>query len=80
MREFETTINAQLLYTNDFPTVDPDGLHSRPNFRGLVKTDDQEYLEIHATGIQTLTPDLIAVTSGTGTGNLPFGSTQSGKP
>ena len=77
--QFETQINSSLLTGTDFPIVDPDGLRARPNFRGVVLTDDNEYIQVLFTGIQTTTPELSAVVSGTGTGNLPFGSFQSGR-
>jgi len=79
LRQFETQINANISYANDWPTGDPDGLHDRPNLRGLVTTDDNEYLQIAATGIQTPIPELGAIITGEGSGSLPFGAFQSGE-
>ena len=62
----------------DFPSVDPDGLHDRPNARGLISTADGEYLQAEFQGIQTIIPELEPIITGTGTGNLAFGSFQSG--
>ena len=78
-RQFETQIRGNLTYANDFPTVDPDGSYGRPDLRGVITTDDNEYIQIQFTGIQTATPELGAITTGTGSGNLPFGAFQSGK-
>ena len=64
---------------SDYPTVDPDGQHDRPNARGLISTDDDEYLQFEATGIQTTTPELLSIITGSGTGDLPFGAFQSGE-
>lgn len=63
---------------NDWPTVDPDGLHDRPNIRGLITTDDGEYIELLATGLQTPIPELGPIIQGTGQGSLPWGAFQSG--
>lgn len=59
--------------------MDPDLLHSRPDFIGLVSTDDGAYLQIHATGIQAVTPEVAAITSGlTNNASLPYGAFYSG--
>lgn len=72
---FETPINATISHTNDWPTIDPDLLHSRPDFIGLVSTDDGAYLQIHATGIQAVTPEVAAITTGmTNNASLPYGA------
>ena len=77
--KFETQIKANISHANDWPTGDPDGLHDRPNLLGLVSTEDNEYLQIAATGIQTPIPELGAIITGKGAGDLPFGAFQSGK-
>ncbi len=77
--QFETQIKANISHANDWPTGDPDGLHDRPNLLGLVSTDDNEYLQIAATGIQTPIPELGPIITGTGTGDLPWGAFQSGE-
>ncbi|KAL6722359.1 hypothetical protein ACLMJK_001466 [Lecanora helva] len=74
---FETQIKANVTYGNDWPTIDPDGRHGRPDLRSLVTTDDNEYLELLATGIQTTIPELTSVITGTGNENIPFGAFQS---
>ncbi|KAI4231903.1 MAG: hypothetical protein LQ349_005313 [Xanthoria aureola] len=73
---FETFINATISNA-DWPTIDPDGLHQRPDLRGLVTTDDGEYLQILATGIQTIIPELNQIITGEKGLNLPFGTFQS---
>jgi Protein of unknown function (DUF3237) len=75
---FETTINATISYADDWPVADPDGKHSRPDLRGLVSTDDGEYLQVAATGIQTPVKELGEIVTG-GKGSLAFGSFQSGE-
>ncbi len=77
-RQFETSIAGAISDANDWPTLDPDKLHDRPNLRGLINTDDGYYLELTATGIQTVNPQLGAIITGTGKGALPWGSFQSG--
>lgn len=54
-------------------------LNDHPNLLGFVSTDDDEYLQIAATGIQTPIPQLGAIITGTGTGDIPFGAFQSGE-
>ena len=62
-------------HTNDWPTIDPSGLHDRPDFLGLVSTDDSAYLQIHATGIQESTPEVADITNGkTDTASVPYGA------
>ena len=79
LHQFETKINGTISNANDWPTIDPDGLHGRPNLLGLLTTDDGEYLQIATTGIQTPTPEVGKIVSGQGTGSLAFGDFQSGK-
>ncbi|CAL8578668.1 hypothetical protein XPA_004436 [Xanthoria parietina] len=74
---FETLINATISSADDWPTIDPDGLHQRPDLRGLVTTDDGEFVEILATGIQTIIPELNQIITGEKELNLPFGTFQS---
>ncbi|KAL8710653.1 MAG: hypothetical protein Q9220_004877 [cf. Caloplaca sp. 1 TL-2023] len=76
---FETRINGTILNADDWPTVDPDGKHERPDLRGLIKTDDDDYLQILATGIQTIVPELNQIITGEKELNLPFGFFQSGE-
>ncbi|KAG6986565.1 hypothetical protein G7Y79_00077g099570 [Physcia stellaris] len=76
---FETRINATISNADDWPTIDPDGKHERPDLRGLVTTDDDEHLEILATGIQTIIPELNQIITGEKQLNLPFGTFQSGE-
>ncbi|CAD6583131.1 MAG: hypothetical protein ASARMPRED_001240 [Alectoria sarmentosa] len=62
-------------HTNDFPTVDPSGLYDRPNFLGLVSTDDGAYLQIHATGIQQSTPEVASIINGqSDSASVPYGA------
>lgn len=77
--KFETPIKATMSKADDWPTIDPDGLHDRPDIRGLVSTDDGEYLELLATGLQTINPELGAIITGAGPGSLAFGDFQSGE-
>ncbi|CAF9935254.1 MAG: hypothetical protein HETSPECPRED_009715 [Heterodermia speciosa] len=74
---FETQINATFSNADDWPTVDPDGKHERPDLRGLIKTDDDEYLQILAKGIQTIIPELTQIITGEKELSLPFGAFQS---
>ncbi|KAL8866439.1 MAG: hypothetical protein Q9174_006303, partial [Haloplaca sp. 1 TL-2023] len=75
--QFETPINATISNADDWPTIDADGLHERPDLRGLVTTDDEEYLQILATGIQTIIPELNQIITGEKELSLPFGTFQS---
>lgn len=79
MEQFETQINATFSNADDWPTVDPDGKHERPDLRGLIKTDDDEYLQILAKGIQTIIPELTQIITGEKELSLPFGAFQSGE-
>lgn len=54
-------------------------MYDRPDIRGLVSTDDGEYLELLATGLQTINPQLGAIITGAGSGSLAFGEFQSGE-
>lgn len=66
-------------HTNDWPTVDPDLLHGRPDILGLVFTDDGAYLQVRATGIRAVTPEVAAITNGlTSNASLPYGAFFSG--
>ena len=77
--KFETPINATLSHTNDFPTVDPSGNYVRPDFLGLVSTDDGDYLQIHATGIQQATTEQAEIISGeSDDASIPYGAIYSG--
>ena len=62
-------------HTNDFPTIDPDGLHVRPDFIGLVSTDDGDYLQVHATGIQQATTEVADIINGrSDDASVPYGA------
>ena len=78
-QQFETQINATISSADDWPTVDADGKHERPDLRGLIRTDDDEYLQILATGIQTIVPELNQIITGEQELSLPFGFFQSGE-
>ena len=77
---FSVPINATLGQGDDWPTIDPDQKHARPDSRVVAKTDDGEYLEIVSSGIQVPTPELLEIIQGKGQGSLAYGSTYSGKP
>lgn len=79
-QQFETSITGVINYGDDWPTLDTDKMHDRPNLRALITTDDGENLELTATGIQTPNAELGAIITGTGKGALAFGSFQSGLP
>ena len=76
---FSTPINGTLLQGDDWPTIDPDQKHARPDSRVAVKTDDGEYLEVVSYGIQVPTPELLGIISGARQGSLKYGSTYSGQ-
>lgn len=66
-------------HTNDWPTIDPSGLYNRPDFLGLVSTDDGAYLQIHAMGIQQSTLEVADIITGkTDNASVPYGSVYSG--
>ena len=67
-------------HTNDWPTVDPSGLYVRPNFLGLVSTNDGAYLQIHATGIQQATAEEATIIDGqSDDASIPYGAIYSGR-
>jgi hypothetical protein len=72
-------VNAKISYGADYLLQDPDRVHIRPDYLGFLTTDDGEYLQMHGTGIETPTPEAIAIFNDGEDGNgLPFGAYQSG--
>lgn len=76
---FGVPINATLRQGDDWPTIDPDQKHARPDSRVLAATDDGAYVEVVSSGIQVPTPELLGIISGAKGGSLPYGSTYSGE-
>ena len=76
---FGIPINATIQQGDDWPTIDPDQKHARPNLRALATTDDGERLEVLSSGIQVPTPEFLQIIQGAGNGSLPWGSTYSGE-
>ena len=69
-----------MLHTNDWPTIDPSGLHNRPEFFGLVPTDDCGFLQVHATGIQDWTSEVADIINGkSDDASVPYGAIYSSK-
>ena len=76
---FAIPINATLQQGDDWPTIDPDQKHARPDSRVVATTDDGEYLEVVSSGIQVPTPELLDIIQGKGNGSLSYGNTYSGE-
>ncbi|KAI9698274.1 MAG: hypothetical protein M1820_007544 [Bogoriella megaspora] len=80
---FEPNFTADVLYGEDFLTVDPTGDNiARPGVSGLVAPDDGESpFQIQISGIQVGTSDVEEIiNSNTPTGlAIPYGATYSGE-
>ncbi|KAL9111262.1 MAG: hypothetical protein Q9227_004340 [Pyrenula ochraceoflavens] len=65
---------------SDFLTADADLQHYRLGVRALMQTDDGEYIEFEASGVQNVTEESVGILTGKeeGGGPIPYGGIQDG--
>lgn len=79
--QFNPSFTANVLYGIDYPTIDPGTGLARFNALSLVVPDDGTTpFQMHNTGIQNPTDEIMAIMTTNTTGlAVPYGETYSGK-